>query len=769
MNNDDSSLSHSYECIESIHEFISSSRRILLIPSSVCTSSLDVQTLLHEYGEWYTTHFHPQQEFRCMYLHPKRVTVDRVRCSPYIQYHSLHHYCQSLKCLETRRSTIVVLEDFDVECLDKYLFIISFLKRCDEFQKLIIVSSLLDFEHQMTAIQSYGGCAHRLDVAILQPMKAVWEPSTTTEVVEYRSVLHDHDGHLQWEFDGATFITPPDMCDVVKTILMDDVPNTSERTIVFVQSADVCEYVRDAIREFSSLKTITIHGQKSHQEVDDLLRSEFDVVVSTNILESKDRTVPNVRTVIDFGLCYAINSYGFLSLRYCSRTEMMQRSSKAPSRRVFRVMTEDFYKSLPYMEVATFDWKHRIMHLILNDQIVPFLKTLHGGCCGHPLVDNHVSPMEKDVYRDVLDLVTCRLIHHDFVLTKHATMYRHVLHRLLRTPFHTKNYSVITHFHHMLSTECVPLVTQVLTSMTLALIDTVYRYGQYKMFYVPLRHGRSPNQTFGAWMRVVYAMSGLQEPTRNYFIFHDYHFLSMIVQLILTVVMSSNTHASVKFFHLNSRVFRQFVYRWKVLCSRDVFNVFGYHAPITDHAFFQYIKTSLSPFVERRQWNLRPREYPSYLFPSIHRKGTNTKPQHIHGEWVSFPNVITEAFHERMWRLMDYSCWSHRIRPYDRRLFFDDDMERPHMTIDVEHGLHLPLPQYVETHVSNLDRSIDNAVSAYRSRQEERSCNRSRFNDCIKAINDEVAFRPGMVKYLECEQRFYQCMESFVSTREADT
>lgn len=612
------------------------------------------------------------------------------------------------------------------------------------------------------------------------------EDDSNAEVeVEYRHVFEDYDGQPMWEFDGATFVTPTDMCNVVQSILMEFVPSSKHRTLIFVQSADVCEYIRDTIHLYSTLSAVTVHGQKSHQEMDETLAKEFDVLIATNILESGDRPIPHIRMVIDFGLCYSMNTYGFVSMRYSSRMEMNKRSKHlyhvghddvSPSKkRLMRIMTEGFFHTLPYMELATFDWKHFVMERMLNDQISRFLEIMHehtDSSLVQPSLRVYETPIQKDMYRDILDLASYHLIEHDFTWTKPASLYLPVFRTLLRTPFHTKGYAVIAHFYHMTSIDSIPLIIQILVSLTMALVDTVHRYGQYKLFYLPLQYNRSPNQMFGVWMRILYRMAGMEESDGHMFMFHDRQFLIVFIELMLTIIMSEDPYHTIREYHINTRVFRQLMYRWKILCGRDLLNLFGYSFPITDRAFLQYLKLALQPFIERRSWEVHVRDHFEHLLHRLsspnpssrnHRspklsKRRSHRPQAttIQGQWCALPSTIMDAYTDRMWRLLDYSTWTQSIRPYDRRLYFDHEMDDPYVTIDAEHGLYLPMPKHVENHVGHLRRSIENAVAVYQARVEQRLLCRLKFDDCVEQIREEVAYRPNMVRYLECEQRFYE-------------
>lgn len=440
------------------------------------------------------------------------------------------------------------------------------------------------------------------------------------------------------------------------------------------------------------------------------------------------------------------------------------------------------------MELCTFDWKHLMMELILTNQMGGFVRMLTSHCSHHqtnktttmtPLVHSEYdsdsedgqqqqplfeSPLQGDVHRDVLDLVSYRLIHHDYSLTREAGMYKPVLLRLLRTPFHTKQYGPITHFHHMVNTESVPVVIQMLTSMTLALIDTVHRYGQYKLFYIrtPSQHRISPNHVFRVWVRVLHHMSG-HTNDHHHLWFHDYDFLSVVIELFLTVVMSHNVYESMRRLRVNTRIFRQFLYRWKVLCSREVFHIFQYNGGVTDRTFLQLVRSTLQPYIVHQPWQIELRDYPSFIFPAkmfrTQRSSSQSQSQSsqhaMTGQWCTIPLNILNRFHDRMWRLMDYSSWTQNIRPSDRRLYFDEQIERPYVNIDVDHNLYLPIPAAVDTFVSTLRQCILNAHHDYKFRIQQRQLYQLQFGECVKSIQEEVAYRPGMFRYMECEERYY--------------
>lgn len=774
-----------------------SSKRLLWLPKPkyVSTSSRDVQTEVHAYLTWYADTM--GRPLKCMYLCPKRLSLRHVQYphSPGIQYDSLQHFVR-FHVLQKPSSSLseydlIVWDDFEIESLEKYILMMAFVKGFLRSQKMIVVASYHDVSDHMNMINAYIGCPYDMDACVdvapqmISSSSYVHEQGSSMIDIEYCDVFSNYDGEPMWEFDPATFITPTDMCNIVQSILTEHVPSSHRRTLIFVQSADVGEYIRDTIHLYSSLSAITIHGQKSHQEMDQLLSNPSDVILATNILESGDRMIPNVHMIIDFGLCYAINTYGFLSLRYSSKMEMTQRAkyicsdpsdpiaTDQPNKRLIRIMSQDFFETLPYMELSTFEWKHFMMEQILHNTISTFLQILHEHSNSSLVPHNrqqYESPIQKDVYRDVLDLMSYHLITYECTLTTNATRYAPIFHHLLRTPFHTKQYAIIAHFHHMCSIDAVPLILQIYVSLTIAVIDTIQRYGQFKLFYLPLRFNRSPNQMFNAWIRVLYKMSGFPDPDRQPFIFHDHNFLSIFLQLVLTIVMSRHPYKTMHEFHLNTRVFRQILYRWKILCGREILNVFGYTFPITDRSFMHYVKKAVEPHVESRTWSVRPRDHFHYLLDTFVSSGAKratpshqTKNGYIQGTWCALPTVITDAYVDRMWRLLDYSTWTQSIRPYDRRLYFDHDMDEPYITIDAEHSVYLPVPKPLENFVTNLRTSIEHAVMGYRTRTAERAKYQKQFDECIHDIDEEVAYRPGMFKYMECEHRFYDHLQSWMT------
>lgn len=640
----------------------------------------------------------------------------------------------------------IIIDDFHVETPEKIMVLLAIAKKYVLFEKLIVLSSTLSKYH----VEMLESLTHdpKNNVVYFRMY-----PQHVPEVI-YVDKLVTEDMLMPWVFDPHTYIMTDIMSQMIQQIMLEkDIREDSRRILIFVQSADVCEAIARDLEEWSSYSVATVYGQKYNSEIVEICNSDTKVIVSTNILEN-GFTVNDVGLIIDFGIVYSVNRYGFVSLRYCSKSELFNRNQlidRHRSGKVVRVMTESFFMSCPIIEIPMFHWDKIIFEMILKKGYIFVMDII-----SYPSDNPIISKFGDDMVASIYTLSKYHLIDSEFNITSMLAKYKHLIPFLISSAFHEKHYMVITHLYHIHQQRSLPQITVLLATLNISLIDTIISYGKHKLFYFTTHHNHSTSQLLSMWLKIIFSYDETEDNRRlmhdnSLFMSNNSNSYTILFEMILTVIMNHCDNSIRKFFHINHRTLAQFIHRWKLLCSHVFFNIIPNSDTLSNKQFIDKVQKMLSydpSYLNTVQLYLRPCIHPYRLLPinTIH-----------YGSWYYMSNHIANDYYKVMWKLIDHSSWHDNVLPMNRKFYYNDDMiEEPKIVIDVEHQIYLPIPEDIRQHMSNLKMNIAQQSASFQECIESKKEVETYFkNAVVDQIENEVAYRPNMAKYFDVMQDFY--------------
>lgn len=677
---------------------------------------------------------HPHIDY--MYLLPKKRHTN-FRRSMTLKDFCHNHFIRD--DVEKRPIDLLILEDFHRESLEKEVLFMTWCDRAFHCSKILILSDSM-VEYHFRYLEKY----------VRQPRIFFHGYYTNDSIdvsietdIEYIDYMENEHHQICWEFDPTSFITSNDMCQMIDLVMekINDIDLSDNRILVYVQSPEICETILDYYTQQTNILVNTIHRQKSSSDISRILKDQnIRLIISTNIKWNHENMSLNPFTVvIDFGMMYSMNEFGFLSLDYCKQRELIERAKILGSGRLFRIMSKNFHdESLPYTEIPIFDWKRFLIQCALYGKLSYFLTFLpsSGSWLG-----------KRNNYRQIMvDLSTITLNHivkHDRTVNQKCEGALDILNTLIPSTFRVESfYQVITlnHLHQMSS---LPDNILILSTMMIALIDTIQTSGRHRFFNLPRVTNRQQSQIFDSWIRVMMFCHGDCDGIDSYFYSNRQKFLWLIFELCLTNIMSSSEQFDLYNFQKNTWI--EFVKRWKLIYSK----ISHYSLPNIP-LFLQHVKISLLSHVQSRIWSMDRGTYPHFLFPK-HK-------HYVKGIFYYLSPILKDCLLTTMWKVSDGSTWTHNLQPYTRKLFLMNDNPEPYITIDLEQRLHLPFPSSIVQFLRDFKsgEGLEKLAQSFQNIKTEKAKLRKKFQQSVvHQIQQEVAYRPNMSKYHEVMEDFH--------------
>lgn len=673
-------------------------------------------------------------------------TVTKSIPQPRKNLYSLQHFCKEFVICGSRpiETDVLVIDDFQCTIPEREVLLCAFAKKRVRCAKIIILSSVLDDNH-LEILETFTTTKRNL----YRYFKTELSPYTIEcgpRVVQYSDCTADVLGNIEWEFTPNMYIQEKEMREYIHYILRlrRDEAIEKNRVLVYVQSAEMCERLATHFSKYYAyvIRTATIHGKKEKGYL--WYTHDPQIIFSTSSLGGVNSTnmyyFSSISILIDFGLVYKPHKSGFLQLGYCSQLEMKERSSVMTNGRIYRVMSKSFFDELPRHENPLYDWKplllysalrHRLDFLIqlLNDK--RFLKLSFTG----------------DVYRSIEDLKYYKILNTDHThMGRIAEEDQGLLYRLLHSCFQEKNYSIILRLQRIHRMSSLPRV--ILTSMVImiSIIDTISKYGRNSIFSFPDKPSQSQRRKFEAWLEVLAFCRG--DSVGHTFGGNHVTFLWSVFELFLTVIVSDREE--IRNYNIHFRTWTQFTRRCQFLCN--AFGLSGESSPVVP-----FMKSVLSSVMNKRTWGIQRGVFPEYMFRKrLTKESSDTARSYIMtGSWFLLQEDVHQLLVQSLWKLVDNSQWRQFVHPFYRKKFSTHGLEDPHIEVQPENDLHLPLPINVATYVNSLSEHIWGEYSRRKHCSESKTEWKNTFRQgVLKDIDNEVAYRPGKVKYLECCEHF---------------
>ena len=553
-----------------------------------------------------------------------------------------------------------------------------------------------------------------------------------------RDIVYENDFHPGFHHQ------PQVLADKIIKILKDPIYTARRRVLVFLHSPDVCENVCETLttmlekdKKFPYRPWVvgTIHGQKEKEENDEVLHSQapFQIIVGTNKLETSI-TIPRLDMVLDFGICMVPDELGTVLPRYCSQSEMIQRAGRTGrtcNSTVVRMMSRSVFDSMPYSLPHEVDYTPWILRAHLEGEasfrhLSRFFSRVEQVALQYEVI-HQVDEFTRRVTR-VEDWGLLNL--------SRGEADKKLMRYLLKTPFHARYYRMILNADAFQKKQ--PTAITILTTAVFAYLDTIFRYGNNKIFYIP-RTTVSYTSMLNRWKRFL-AMESMSDED------HETSELQRMVEIMITMVMMKDAYG--KFcegYHINNRIFRQVLSRWRSLLT--------YWYPAVDKMsrtqWMDWMRGLISSHTWRKTWDRRDDPVPKVVQGEIKK--------HLSLGDCEYYGVQLEV-----WDHVSRHVWYHWMPENDPPLDEEDISTHMNKIQLLSAELWLPMPLVIRTHFTHRGWEVQEAFDRLEEYREDRKSWIKYFSEnVVKELENDVAYRPGMHKFLECQQHFeslqHQC------------
>ena len=492
-------------------------------------------------------------------------------------------------------------------------------------------------------------------------------------------------------------------------ILSSDI-NKYNKAVIFLKNPYWCDELQKKFVD--SFKTISLHGRHLKSQFSPKTFTDISLIFTTN-LHHKKNPIQHVRWILDFS--------------DDSKIQMDERKALAgynmPCNIYYFTIKDSAYI---FPSVYPFDWKPIIIHGILANNMTKIEQWSSSSLQVHVKIlrDSHILYRDEDDYQ-FTDIILKQM---DFFSKL-----------LVDCPFMIEQYAQITHLYH-LSKQSMPEIMIVLTTMCLSIVDILKKYGHHSFFVLPTIKGFSSTSITQIWKTIIGVFSS--SSCSNFI---------NILEMLLTVIMTNDKDK----YYINDSIWLRFMERWKYLCVSIGFLKLNNNKT---SIFQRVIRGILKKYLYPTYWNLDNDE--KYISEHFIEKQLLHSRQ---GIWYPLCTPLDEKLFEYLWKLSDYSDWTSELERYNRRWFTLNryhPYKRIKLEIDRTLDITVPLPLYVSQYYTTLQQNITQYYNHYSSIFQDKKKNKILFSETIvKEINEEVANRPFMVKYLETMEDFYKWMD----------
>lgn len=666
-----------------LYHFIESPTRLLCITGD--TGSGKTQGLL--------TFCSNNISYKSIFLLPKRPSFIHHK-NDHMEIYSIQKFCKNMISSDfPKNADIIILDEFHVECLEKYIILRMLYKNYINVKKIIIVSATIT-EYHIQILETFLSLSSDHFLFHHLPSISIYHME-----LEYMSEFEN------WRHNPYRFISIAEMNQIVQYILKtnENYIHSHSTILIFVDSPNTCEKLYHLLK-IGNPNVYTVHGKKEYSAIDEIVNMYgFKIIISTNILET-NITIPALSLIIDFCICYSLDDFNKLTRRYCSKSEMIQRAGRTKrvcNGKVIRIISEEFYKNQPYIVKQNHDWKNCILEFILKRKI-DFLFYLFQDL-----------DLYNEIHYSINELIDFKLLNISYELIVPSN----IIQQLIDSTFHSSNFKLIcTLFKSTFNNFC-----KIMIAIVISLKDIFTQNGPMSLFYFNTE---------------IYSYTS----TKNIFfrLFIDKHIknkfhIMQMTEMVISILCDESLNLLQKYhlYHLNGKMWKSFVGKLKFLlnimeiCHSD--------------DFMTTLKNKLTPHFVKRQYflNIKSKNImENEVFKDF--KNSNSSLEY---NWFYFKD-------NSLWDEILYFFWINN----------DDDSEydngyQKHIIYLSFTDINIPLPNYINSFYKSLKNKIlvhDIIINIPIKREIEIFFR----NNVVTEFENEVAYRPGMYRYLEIAQDF---------------
>lgn len=255
---------------------------------------------------------------------------------------------------------VVVLDECHVESEEMQFLKLYFKTFPDSYAKLVMVSATCPD----VIIQKYFP-----DIVIYD-----LQPDDGSRMFQVEYVYSDH----------VLYNNLYNQCYDLRRVFSENIDRCRvHRIMVFCHSSAQCEMFMEHHKKnggsLSSTPAFAYYSKMDDEEKRVFLEWVSDtgnsfVVFCTNVLETSI-TIPGVNYVVDLGKRFVVDLGNTLRIKWCDQSSMIQRAGRTGRTcdgKVIRIMTRMFFESLPGLEERVYTFESMLLHLYKKDQLDRF-------------------------------------------------------------------------------------------------------------------------------------------------------------------------------------------------------------------------------------------------------------------------------------------------------------------------------------------------------------------------------------------------------------
>ena len=770
--------------------------------------------------------FTKRRDVSSVFLLPRKSVLSVPRWATHVHLSSLtyfvHHFVMNRKY---PKMDVLIIDEFHVENTEWKVLLQALSRKWVQWKKLVVISATFsDYHYHL--MNEYFGAENMQNVKSVYFERADFRAYTTD--IHYLSDLqwfsasdekenqnnqnNQNNQKIQknkknmtphrWSFSNYKFIFPESMYRIILHILKQfhlQKNRKARRVLVFLPTPDMCEQIMDFFRfrnekeeRFDALNysTVTVHGQKTTEEIEEILKKTklqqySEVILSTNLLETSV-TLSDLELVIDFGICYAPDANGQVTQRYCTQSEMIQRSGRTGrvcDGMVYRIMTLQFFEEAPYALPHKTEWGQFLLTCSMQRFHLPSLLAIFEseGEEGREDKEDIRRELERLTELNLLDKIRDPSDSSKFEFRLSSSFPKEMMHRLLQSPFKIDSYPfILSSLQSIQRCQCCRGIQNqnyfliIQWTLVIALMDVVRRFGIYRFFYIPRIENCSYRHLLRCWHRY---LDQVQEEAKRKCreenferVEEEEEWIWKMIELVWTLILYPS---SMQEMQVNGRIWNQFLLRWKILLGPSFFNIFNPPSKKKDFVVhlqeFYVDQSKYSKYLKDVEWSFGSRtlyNHHDLLTQVVAMKQHQCQKIRIYqGQWVILSDVGKEEMRKLFWSFAFSSVPTLNTQVTPNCILrastygtFDPYVItlQPKIYLYQEEEVCIHCPKYMTEHYRELSSTIYTQFQKLESFRMEKEDWKSEMNHVVQEIDQEVAFWIGKYKFLECQEHFYQ-------------
>lgn len=776
--------------------------------------------------------FTKRRDISSVFLLPRKSVLSVPGWATHVHLSSLtyfvHHFVMNRKY---PKMDVLIIDEFHVENTEWKVLLQALSQKWVPWKKLVVISATFsDYHYHL--MNEYFGVENMQNVKSVNFERADFRAYTTDiqylsdlqwftasdekENINQKNQNNQKNQKIQknkknmtphrWSFSNYKFIFPESMYRIILHILKQfhlKKNRKAKRVLVFLPSPDMCEQIADFLlfrqekeerMDVLNYSTVTVHGQKTTEEIEEIVKKtkqpqHSELILSTNLLETSV-TLSDLELVIDFGICYAPDAHGQVTQRYCTQSEMIQRSGRTGrvcDGMVYRIMSLQFFEEAPYALPHKTEWGQFLLTCSMQRFHLPSLLAIFEseGEEGREDKQDIREELERLTQLNLLDKIPDRLNSSKFEFRLSSLFPKENMYRLLQSPFKIDSFpfilSSIQSIQYCQRCRVIQNLNYFLIiqwTLVIALMDVIRRFGIYRFFYIPRIENCSYRHLLRCWHRY---LDQIQEEAKRKCREHrfepmeeDEKWIWKMMELVWTLILYPS---SMQEMQVNGRIWNQFLLRWKILLGPSFFNVFNPPAHSKKKEFVVHLQEfylQQSMYLEDVAWSFGSRtlyNQHDLISQVVAMKQHQCQKIRIYqGQWVILSDVGKEEMRKLFWSFAFSSvptlntqvtpnCILHASSYGTFGTFgtFDPYVIplKPKIYLYEEEEVCIYCPKYITEHYRELSSTIYTQFQKLESFQTEKEQWKLEMNHVVQEIDQEVAFWIGKYKFLECQEHFY--------------